>query len=291
MPIADWDVLFELVTPEGSLFFNEPAQNEGYFLTDKAGCESGTEVRATISNVPQSDGAILHNGFLSGFAVRFTMQYLVDRKTWACATTDPTSQDMNDLLGKHLRSILNGGGRLLYSPTGQPRRLLDDLQLVEKVVVTEGNGMTGVQFGLVSPFPYTIDFEQTLTQLSAGSPSATLDNAGSSLFWPVFKVYGPFDTFELENADALDQDGNPKRIVYNELLPGAVPIAGGDYIEIDTFRNTVYLNGAGASRKAGINIIRSDFFELVVGDNLISVDGGGSNAAPDVDILWQPAWY
>lgn len=291
MPIGDWDVTFELITPEGSLFFNEPAQAEGLFLLDKAGCESGTEVRATADNVPQSDGSILHRGFLSGYATKFAMQYWAGIHLAACATTEPTSQSMNDLLGKHLRSILNGGGRLLYNPTGEPRRLIDDVRLIERLVVVEGDGLTGCSFTLASPFPYAIDFQQTLTQLSAGDPDATLDNDGSSPFFPVFKVYGPFDTFELENANALDDAGNPMRIVYSSALPGAVAVGGGHYIEIDCFRNTVYLDGDGPSRKAGINIIESDFFPLVVGDNLISISGGGSNAAPDVDILWNPAWF
>src|SRR6185295_4647970 len=121
----------------------------------------------------------------------------------------------------------------------------------------------------------------------AGSPTAILNNSGTAPFWPVFKVYGPFDSFQIENSSNLDDDGNPMIILYQDILPGAVPIGGSDYIEIDCFRNTVYLNGSGDTRKAGINIIESDFWNLIVGNSTVTVSGGGSNAAPNVDILWQ----
>jgi hypothetical protein len=96
-------------------------------------------------------------------------------------------------------------------------------------------------------------------------------------------VYGPFDQFVLSNVTTgLD-------IVYDDSLPGAVSVASGHYIEIITFANTVYLDGDGPSRKAGIDIRNSDFWQLEVGDNDVEITA--NSTAPDVDILWQAAWF
>lgn len=291
MPISDWDCPARLITPQGTIYFNEEAQAEGRYLQIKEGCDAGANTRATRNPVPQAGGSILNRGFDDGYLLRLSLVYYArDFHDPACSTSDPTLADVDDFLMLHLRAILDGGGRYIFSPPGVNERLLDELRLVERPVITVESGQTSVAFTLASPFPYTIDFAQILTQLSAGSPSAVLDNTGTAPFFPVYKVYGPFDTFEID-TDQLDDEGNPFRIVYSDTLPGAVPVGGGDYVEIDTFRNTIYLNGNGASRKAGISIIESDFFTLNPGNNTITVSGGGSNAAPDVDILWNPAWF
>ena len=65
---------------------------------------------------------------------------------------------------------------------------------------------------------------------------------------------------------------------------GADSIAGGSYAEIDTFRNTIFLNGSGANLKAGVDELSSEYFGLRVGENEIAIDGAS------VDVLWAPAW-
>lgn len=96
--------------------------------------------------------------------------------------------------------------------------------------------------------------------------------------WPVFKVYGPSTGFTLSN------DTTDLMIVWDANLPGASPLGGGDYIEIDTFRGVAYLNGDGANEKVGIVVAQTDFFPLVPGANVVSLSGAAS-----VDVLWQGA--
>lgn len=279
MPIAEWENLNLLVSLEGQLTLNdlENTQGDGYYLTAKDGAESGTEVRATGDGIPQGFGSILHKGFANGYVVKIPIQYWVDKETPACATTSLTAQQMDDLLMKHVRSLFDGGGRILYTPAGEAIRLLDSLRIIDKPALLEGDAVTGVVITLASEFPYLQDFDQTLTTFTA---TATLSNTGSSPYLPTFKVYGPFSTFTLANTTTGEQ------IVYDDSLPGAVAIGGGDYIEINCFNDTVYLNGSGASRKAGIDIPASKFFELAVGDNDLTIDGGIT-----VDALWAPAWF
>lgn len=283
MPIAEWENLSLLVTPEGSLSLNNPDSPDGYFLTAKDGAESGSGIRSTGDPVPQGGGTIWHRGFDNGYVVKIPVFYYVNETTPANALSTPTSQEMDDLLMRHMRSILNGGGRLFYNPTGLPQRLLDQLQLVAQPTVTEADAQTGTVIQLGSPFPYLIDFTQIETDLSAGSPSATLTNTGSAPYFPVFQVFGPFSDFTLTNSTT------GKAVIYSDALPGAVPVGSGDYIEISTFQNSVYLNGNGASRKAGIDILNSEFFTLEVGDNDLTITSAGT--APNVKILWQAAWF
>lgn len=290
MPIADWNVAMTLISPLGSLDLNDPTSPDGYYVVDNANCKSGPAVRPSADNVPQGNGAILHRGFFGGYLLQMAIQYYADMDTAACATTTPSSETMNDLLMRHLVAILDGGGRLLYQPEGKLARLADQLQLSGTVVdLTEIASGTGVSFTLESQLPYTIDFTQTDTTLDAGTPTQNLVNDGSIGFLPVAKVHGPFSDFTLTNADQLDSGGSPLQIVYDDSLPGAVAVGGGDYIEISFFHNTVYLNGSGASRKAGINILQSDFFPLGVGDNHLTIASMGT--APTTHILWQPAWF
>lgn len=291
MPISDWNIPARLITPEGTLYFNNLAQIEGYYVQIKEQCDAGADTRATRNPVPQSGGSILNRSFDDGYVLKLALAYFADYDEPACSTSDPTIAEMDDLLMLHLRSILDGGGRYIFQPAGENERLIDDLQVIERAVISAESGLTGVTFTLASPFPYSIDFAQHLTQLNAGSPSATLNNTGTAPFFPVFKIYGPADAWTLQNADDLDDQGNPKKIVYDFALPGAVAIAFGDYVEIDAFRNTVYLNGSGASRKAGISVVSSDFFTLQPGNNTLTITGDASDPAPDVDILWQPAWW
>jgi hypothetical protein len=289
VPIADWNCPMILVSPEGNLTLNAYTSDGGYML-DNANCKSGPAVRATADDVPQGDGGILHAGFLGPYQLDITIQYWAADPSAACATSTPSSETMNDLLMRHLFAMKSGGGRLVYSPVGKATRIADKLQLFgSEITVSEQPGATGVAFTLLSQLPYTFDFEQTETVIDGGSP-AVLSNDGSCSYLPVTKVYGPFDAFAYENADALDQAGNPLQIVYDSGLPGAVPVGPGDYIEINHFANTCYLNGSGASRKAGIAIIESDFWPLVVGDNHVSISGEGTAPAPEAHILWQPAW-
>jgi hypothetical protein len=291
MPIADWNVPMTLVTPQGELDLNDVGNAAGGFMLDNQNCKSGPAVRATADNVPQGDGAILHAGFLGGYALTLAIQYWAGDSTAACATSSPTSDTMNDELMRHLASIIDGGGRLLYTPAGKARRLLDRLQLFgDSIDVTETPGATGISFTLLSELPYSFDFEQQLTTIDDGTPTATLTNEGSIKYFPVFQIHGPFSAFILTNHSALDKDGNPLQIVYDADLPGAVPIGPSDYIEIITFENTCYLNGDGPSRKAGIDITTSDFWPLVVGDNDVEIEGEGTGPTPTVDILWQSAW-
>lgn len=282
-PVADWSVPFTLTSPYGTLVLNTAIPGLGIYFLNPQSCQMSLDVRATKSNVPQSDGSILHRRFMTGMEGQLAIQLWNNADAVAC---DEQLQEMQDLLTKHLRALLNAGdneGRLSWSPAGGNQRMLDDIRLLVYPLATliDSNAGTELSCTIDSEFPYAQDENQTTTSINDGGSSA-LVNDGSAEYFPVFKVYapnpGPMTAFTLTNAASALQ------IVYDSTLPGADTVAFGDYIEINTFRNTAYLNGNGADMKAGIDELSSEYWPLLVGSNSVSITGG------NLQVLWAPAW-
>lgn len=285
----EWgSIPFELQTPYSAdpLTFNDEANPVGLFLLDDAKCSVGAALRVTKDNIPQASGAIMHRPRLQAETLMtLGVEFWKDRENPAC---DSQLVDMNDLLFAHLNALLDAdGGRVQWTPSSHGTRILDEvLWAVATSAFIEG-AVRGYTFGIDSPFPYAITLSQAETVIASGA-TVTLTNAGTAPFYPVVKVAPSSSvaasSFSIQNLSVLDDDGNPFQLVYDSTLPGAVAIGVGDYVEFDFFRNTAYLNGSGANRKAGIDITLSDFFPLNPGANLITVTGA------DATFLTNDAW-
>lgn len=283
----EWDLAYTLTTPYGSLVFNADDQlgtavTGGLYLLDPAGCAMGAPLRVSVDDVPQDDGSIVHPVLTGGYRARILLRLLEHREQPACGETLVL---MNDLLMRHLNSLRgDGGGRLAWNPSGStPERMIDDIWWFEDLTAEFDGVYWKIQFGVISPFPYAMDAAEATTAITDGN-TGILDNEGSARFKPVVKVFGPTSNFEVTNLNDLDDDGNPQKLVYDASLPGAVAIGGGDYVEFDFFRETAYLNGSGANRKSGIDIVQSDFWALLPEPNSVTITGA------DCDVLWQSAW-
>lgn len=281
--VSDWSVPFNILSPYGNLPINQTIPNVGIYFLRPNGCQSGVEVRSTKDNVPQSDGSILHRRFMTGMTVELVIQCWNNADAVAC---DEQLQTMLDLLSKHLRALLNAGdnqGRLSWFPAGENQRMIDDIRLLVYPLATivGDSGGTEVACTIDSEYPYAQDENQTSTLISDGG-SSVLNNDGSADYFPVFLVSGP--GVAATSAFTLTNSTTGQQIVYDATLPGAVAIGGADYVEINTFRNTAYLNGSGANLKAGIDEQNSEYWPLAVGNNTVTITGG------DVQILWAPAW-
>lgn len=268
--IAEWQVPFTIQSSKGDLDLNDEASSDGLFLLIDAGCSATRGIRATVDEVPQGDGQINHARFTTGYEIELEVALWTDRENPAC---DADARVMAETLMLHLNSLLKDPGRLFWTPSGLgDQRLLDEAKLRECGPFTIGPaGDPRIRFKFDSPFPYVIDFTQDTIALPASTPVA-VTNEGTVDFFPVVKVYGPTSAFVLANQTF------GQSIVYNDALPGAVAIGGGDYVEIDFFRNTVYLNGSGANRKTGIDIELSVFWPLEAGvANSIEVTGASAD--------------
>lgn len=310
MITGEWDVPFLLSTPQGQLPINQQALLNssplGYYMLDPSLCSTGTARRVTRTNIAQADGEITHRKFKTGYIMELTMQLWQDpvHELPACGYV---LREMIDLLMLHLNSIENADGRIQWTPSANPPlsipdRMLDKARIlgpsgqgqtgfVSVVAQKEaGNEITQLTFALISPYPYALDTPGIVTPLG-GSALVTVTNDGNSEVYPVFNVSGATGGFSITNFSNLDEQGNPKKIVYSDTFPGAEAISFTEFAQIECFRNTAYLGILPTSNpadldnlKPGIDVPNSDFFTLVPGVNHIELVGASG------EMLWQPAW-
>jgi hypothetical protein len=262
MPVSDWTVPATLASAYGDLSLNA-ATGDRYLLVP-SGCDMWQDVRAQQLNIPQADGSLIQERFFTGTRLRLLVSFW-DGDEVAC---DDALTRMVDTLSKHAASMLKAAlsGRFLWDPEGDDVRLLDYMQLSDRMQFDWSNPDTRATLTFDSPFPYAIDFTQISSTFSG---SQVLNNVGNTVMYPVFQVTGG-------GAFTISNDTTDLSIVFTGSYSG--------FAEIDTFRNTIYENGDGANLKDGLDVENSDFFGLVPGNNVISISGG------TVTVLWQAAW-
>ncbi len=282
--MIEWDQATRLNTPVGDLAINEYVPGVGYFMADPARCSVRRSLRATKDSVPQGDGAILHRRFADGIELTVTLEL------WTRIGLDgekACGQDLRvmlETLGLYLQSILNGRGRWFWTPSGYgDERMLDESRWLVDVARDLQGGLTSVTFGLDSPFPCFIDSAEQFGSetLVADGGTEIITNAGNHEAYPVIEVYGSTSAFTITNNSLIDQNGNPLQIVYD-----GTAIGGGDYAEIDVFKNSIYLNGNQANLKSGIDPAATDFFVLRPGDN--EIDAAGADVQFRFNNSWVP---
>jgi len=279
MAIANWSspYQFDLTNPyNGTLLFNVQtgAGGDHLYLLDQQNCQFRIGVRSTKSNVPQSDGSILHHRFLTGAEIDLSIQLWSKPDTIAC---DEVMQDMLDDLNGAFRSLLNAEdnqGRLSWNVAGTiNRRMLDDIRLlVYPELTVGGDGLGVVKVTIDSKYPYAEDVTQQPVDISDGG-TTTITNNGTATTFPVFQVQGTTASFVLTNLTTDES------IIY-----GGTTITSPDYVELDSFNNTAFLNGDGADLLSSIDIVSSLWPTFQPGPNDITISGA------DVHILWNPSW-
>jgi len=270
-----------------------PPEYQGAYLLRTDECSAGLRMRHTGPNpLPAKDGSTQHLRFVDGMQVTFSA-YLWQVTSGAGLGQKPACDEPLQMLMDGLDRALQNlrrpdpatglDGRIIYyCERDDCSRILDGVRLLEGPLweFDQQREIMGVTFTLDSPFPYWL----SITETTSSSWSATITNEGSCPMFPVWKVYGDTDGFTLRN-DTYDLE-----IIYDDDFPGASFISTPNYVEIDTFRETAFLNGSGDNRIAGIDVENSTFWPLFPGDNLIQVSGKGTFAAPTAEMLWNYAW-
>lgn len=281
MPNLEWEVAHDLVTPGGTVLLNQPDAGTGRtFLVRPEGYSIVPSLRVNAENISQMDGSIPHPRYKTGLVATMTVAYLINE---GGTSFEPACgadlREMHETLVRALNSIRRLGPsnqRLIWTPTGAGRRMLNDVQLLSWLAPEKADeNESRVTFSLETPFPYAIDLTQTTTTIG------TITNPGNADFFPVMHITG--GAWTVQNASVLDRFGNPLKLVYDSTRPGAITPSG--YAEVDFFRGTIFANGDGADLTAGIDPTVSDFFPMVPGSNSMSIFGGGAGS-----VLWNPAW-
>lgn len=271
--IIDWSLPFRLETPDGTLYFNS-ADGVGPFLVADS-CVAQYSVRSSKDNIPQADGSILHRKFKTGYEIGLTLALYKTDGQVACGD-DVTV--MGDEIDGLLSSLLNPPdqlGRLVWTPSGGTARMFNEVALSQAPISQQPeNAPIRVVFALETQFPYAMEEAE---QDETTPPGTTVISVpGNTPTWPVLRVQGGgggVNNFIISNVDlgmALDYDG--------------ATIPAGQYLEINMFNNTAFLNGDGANYIAGFDPTASDFFPLLPGDNQIDIN------TASVDWLINGAW-
>lgn len=282
--IVEWDCPFQIESQFGTLDLNTSSGDR--YVLDRGECDAGADLRVSTDNAASRDGGTIHNPFSSWYGIRLSASLWVDNEP-ACGA------DLNRMiqtLQLHLLGMKHVEGRLWFTPSGFPQRLADNVRLTSRLTHTlssqgvqgQGEGtLSVVTWAFSSPFPYVITAAQNSTEIGIGtSPTtAVLVNDGDTDFWPVFQVEGTVGAFTITNTTT------GLAIVYSSGFPGGSVTTAPDYIEIDCFKETLYVNGDGGNRKAGVSVPDSDFFTLIPGNNTITFSGGTG-----MTVLYNDAW-
>ena len=283
MPLADWSVPFELTSTvySGTMLSINSQTANGLYLLRPEGCSLVNQVRSTKEFVPQEDGAILHRRFAAGMEMTLAIQLWESPTQIAC---DTLLQEMLDTLMGYLYGLLNAGdneGRIQWLPDGlsstaSSYRMLDDIRLASYPAESQQPGSPyEIVVTVDCERPYAEDATQVSESMSGGT--GTIVNYGNRPLYPVWKIYGPFASVTITNTT----DPDAPQFVWDESLPGAgAAITNAQYLEIDTFRNTVTKVAAGpvlSNAAAGIDMLNSEFFTIPPGSNAITVSYTAGN--------------
>lgn len=262
--IVNWALPFELQTPYANIDLNAD-DGVGMKLVPEL-CAAKYSVRSSKDNVPQADGSILHYRFKTGYELALTVELWATRDNIACAE-DITV--LGEALDGALSSLLNPpdqNGRLIWTPDGAGTmpgaRMFNDLALLEAPVsVMQAGGAIRVQFVLDTQWPYAMDTSER--QISVDG-TVFIDHGGNADLYPVLKVLGGgggvsnFIVSNVTQGKALSYDG--------------ATIPAGEYLEINMFKNTAFLNGDEANYLNGFDPELTDFFTLSPGENQIDTN-------------------
>ena len=251
--------------------------------------------------MPQGDGKIPHRRWRSGYGAHLAIEpwiapvgadpNLVDPYGPAEPACGSDLVEMLDLLGLHLNAMIRTGlvsglpnARLIWTPTGHARRMLDRCQYLAAAIpqATDGSlGGTQLEFDIDSPYPYYISEAETDTVIYEGGTESVVNvwNGGNTDGYAVVEVYGPASAFILENLSITDIASVPLALYYNDALPpggSAYTIDSGDFVEFDFFTGRANLNGNQANRRGGIDYRFTTLFPLIPGDNLLACIGANA---------------
>jgi hypothetical protein len=285
MANLEWEVAHRITSPLGNLDLNvtDPVTLRRYQII-QAGYVIDPTLRVTSDNKSQADGSVLHPRYKTGMNATLTVQFQIQNSVNGpdfVPACQADLREMNDELLGHLnalRSLSTDTQRLIWTPTGYgDNRMLDQIQTLAWATPSRDETITQQTFSFESPFPYEIDETEIDTTYVSGATHA-IPNDGSADFFPVMRV-------EASTAFTIEDTVSGLKIVYDSSRPGAVPIGGTNYGEIDFFRGTIFLNGDSTDLIAGIDPALSDFFPIPqAGGTTVSITGAA------MTVLSNNAW-
>lgn len=122
--MPDLAVEYELVTPAGTITFNDGSEDQ-FYIQEIQGLV-GTPIRTPIDDVPYGHGSISHNFWETGRPMIFDGVFFITSLS-PCDAQMVIRNDMEEILRTYLRSISSttaDTGTLSWTPRGQTLRAL-----------------------------------------------------------------------------------------------------------------------------------------------------------------------
>jgi hypothetical protein len=294
VPNVEWDVVQSIVSPYATLQLNTVlplggrdygfiymVRHDGYKIVP-------AKFRLVQDSISQADGSSLQQPLIDGMVATLRIEYWTDLRDAAGDRKPACGEDvrlMNEELSGVLNSLRvwtadpNNNQRYIWLPTGTGgiHRMLTNVLLVAWPEPTQDPPIVSQTFSLGTPLPYAISENETTTDIADGG-SATITNPGNASVYPVFIIDGPTSACTITNTTT------GAAIIYDASRPGASPIAGGHFVEIDSFQGTVILDGSVDDTYIAAIDPTSVFFPLAPDAQTITAAGA------DIHIRWNPAY-
>lgn len=270
--LFEYGVPYTLESPGGDIDFNVDLGGGGrYRIID---VELDVDIRGDMDPLSQRDGGVIHPKFLDPARVIVTGEIEDDGSLTLRRT-------LLEALKKSVLYTARANGRLLWTPSGYgDDRMMDRIRLGYWRPIKSKSPDAAVtkvfEFGLDCPDPLSYDATEIVTHITA---SGTVPNAGNAPSWPVIKVNGPTTGFTVTNADlgeAIVVDGSGF----------GFSVASGHYVEIDTKREVVTLDGDVLFYGSEVDWTASVFGAVSPGGDTYTLSG-----APSMDVLSNNAWW
>lgn len=256
-------------------------------LEDVGGFDS-PNIRQNLADLPEADGAIAGDFFLSSRPV-----------TMSGRIVSSSAAQRNSVVAQMQRAVraLRADLTISTQPQGMPAMQatarLDNLRIGPGYVKT-------FQLSLVCPDPRF--YSQTLNSQAAtssvstagaafpwsfpvgfgggtgGTANLSASNAGNIDTYPLIRVYGPVSNPQIENHTTGQW-----------LYVDNVTLAAGEYIDIDVKERTVVSN-AGANLFSHVRFPDSSWWTLPPGGSTIQLWASSSSTGVELDVSWRDAW-
>lgn len=262
---------YKITLPDESSQVVGPDSSEPGFLAHLTRITSDVSWETSDSPIAAGDGALLGSMYRGARSVVLDL-LITDHDQLARAEKIEWLQRINGVLRD-----TNGITLSWTEATGWEKEITG---LRPSGYISVGDGWPKeLQVVLKTANPFILSSEVHSRELADESGTLELFNGGNAPAYPKFFVYGPFDDFLITNYSTGEE------LLFTEQVDD------GDYIEIDTRRRTVLLNGS-ANAYGAIDYSSSSFFSLAPLSAELPVIFATTGGAANTKLItrWQSAW-
>lgn len=273
--MAEAGIRTEIVTPAGTLVFNDRSGPEYNYFSDVEGMDAAA-IKREDWELGGRDGAVVPDGFRAALYPSFS-GYIV-------ANSLASRRVQADRITAYLHSLARADGTLKWLPSGAAAMRQRTVRLHDGPTVKQGHRIDGFQFSLVAgdPLAYSVTL-QTSADIAANGAAVNITNAGNAPTWPTIRIYGASTNPIVKN----NTTGKRVEFDYN----GGLVIPDGTYLEVDTRKAQAILVSTGASQIGSLDPLTSEFFQLAVGVNAIEFDVTSPGANSKVVVLHRDGYW